>query len=491
MAKIADETFRGVPPRSLTGTRKSISHEVVCGGVKIFDFVSVVAAGQLAFLIYEFAILGTRNNYDRYTYVSILTALAFVVALRRSGGYSVKQLVWTRWQVSHGFLLLVEIFAVLASLAFLTKLATFYSRGWALAWAGLCFAEFAGSRLALRYLIRRWTRVGYLARVIAVIGAGEIGERVVAKFDALGDGQVLLAGIFDDRLTRTPDAVGGHPIMGTTDDLIKIAQTAAIDEIVIALPFSAAQRIGVIVAKLRSLPIDVRVCIDPIADSFPIQRIGETGSVRVVEIIDRPLKHWSGVAKAIEDKVLGALFLLIALPLLALIAIAIRLDSEGPVLFAQERFGLASKPIRVFKFRTMRIEAGDPRGAARTVPDDPRVTRVGRFLRAWSLDELPQLFNVMRGEMSLVGPRPHAVAMRVGERLYHDAVAEYLRRHRVKPGITGWAQVNGLRGEIDTIDKARSRVTYDLRYIENWSLSFDLEILLRTVWAVVSRQEAY
>lgn len=491
MANLARESLATSQRPAATAGRKTISHEVFCGGVRLFDFLSIIVASQLAFLLYNSVVLGQERNYDRYTYLSILTAIAFLVALRRIGSYTVKRLGWMRWQITRGFLVLGEIFAALTMLGYLTKLGAYYSRGWAIGWIAICFVLFAVSRLVLRHLVRRWTRAGYLSRIIAVVGAGDIGERVVAKFDALGDGQVLLAGIFDDRLTRTPDEVRGHRVMGTTDDLIKVAQTASIDEIVIALPFSAAQRIGAIVSKLRALPIDLRVCIDPIAESFPIQRVSETASVRVVEILDRPLKHWSGVAKDLEDKILGALCLVFTLPLFVVIALAIKLDSEGPVLFAQERFGFGSKPIRVWKFRTMRVGAGDPRGAVRTVPDDPRVTRVGRILRQWSLDELPQLLNVMRGEMSLVGPRPHAVAMRVGERLYHDAVAEYLRRHRVRPGITGWAQVNGLRGEIDTIEKARNRVSFDLQYIENWSLWFDLEILLRTVWTVLSRREAY
>ena len=215
------------------------------------------------------------------------------------------------------------------------------------------------------------------------------------------------------------------------------------------------------------------------------------GTVPVLEIADRPLKHWRAIAKWIEDQVLSVLLLIFLGPLMAIVALLIKLDSPGPVFFAQERFGFNNDVIRVLKFRTMFIDRGDQSGARRTVQNDPRVTRVGRVLRALSIDELPQLINVLRGDMSLVGPRPHAIAMRAGGRLYGEAVEQYLHRHRVKPGITGWAQVNGLRGEVDTLAKAHARVAHDLYYIEQWSLWFDLKILLKTVGILASRDNAY
>jgi polysaccharide biosynthesis protein PslA len=161
------------------------------------------------------------------------------------------------------------------------------------------------------------------------------------------------------------------------------------------------------------------------------------------------------------------------------------------VFFVQKRFGFNNEVIRVLKFRTMFVDRGDPSGAQRTVHNDPRITRLGRLLRLLSFDELPQLINVLRGDMSLVGPRPHAIAMMAGDRLYWEAVEQYLHRHRVKPGITGWAQVNGLRGEVDTLEKARARVAHDLYYIEHWSCWLDLKILLKTVGILASRQNAY
>jgi lipopolysaccharide/colanic/teichoic acid biosynthesis glycosyltransferase len=209
--------------------------------------------------------------------------------------------------------------------------------------------------------------------------------------------------------------------------------------------------------------------------------IGYVGTVPVPGVVDRPLKDWRAVAKWMEGKLLGSLLLIFVGPLMALTAILIKLDSPGPVLFVQKRFGFNNEVIGVLKFRTMHIDRADPSGAQRTVRNDPRVTRLGRILRWLSFDELPQLINVIRGDMSLVGPRPHAVAMKAGDRLYGEAVERYLHRHRVKPGITGWAHVSGLRGEVDTLEKAHARVAHDLYYIEHWSPWLDLKILLKTV----------
>jgi polysaccharide biosynthesis protein PslA len=187
----------------------------------------------------------------------------------------------------------------------------------------------------------------------------------------------------------------------------------------------------------------------------------------------------------------GTVLLLLAAPVMAVAAVLIKLDSKGPVFFAQERFGFDNSAVNILKFRTMYTNRGDPTGGSRTTRDDPRVTRVGRILRATSIDELPQLLNVLKGDMSLVGPRAHPLAMKVEDKYYFDAIKEYPRRHRVKPGITGWAQIHGLRGEVERAESARQRLAFDLYYIENWSLWLDLKIMLRTVIAVFRQENAF
>lgn len=203
------------------------------------------------------------------------------------------------------------------------------------------------------------------------------------------------------------------------------------------------------------------------------------------------MRDFDGILKGLQDRLLALIGVVVLSPLLLLTAIAIKLESKGPVFFKQKRFGFNNLEIEVLKFRSMYVDRQDESGAQRTTKGDPRVTRVGRIIRRTSIDELPQLFNVLRGEMSLVGPRPHATAMRVGDAYYHDAVRGYAARHRVKPGITGLAQVRGLRGEIDTIERAKKRVEYDIYYIENWSPLLDLRIICETLVRLVWDRHAY
>jgi len=214
--------------------------------------------------------------------------------------------------------------------------------------------------------------------------------------------------------------------------------------------------------------------------------------VPVIDVFDRPIADWDVVMKWLFDKLVGGVALLAAAPVMAIIAIAIKLDSRGPVLFKQKRYGFNNNLIEVYKFRSMYVEATDATASKLVTKDDPRVTRVGRFIRKASLDELPQLFNVVfKGNLSLVGPRPHAVNAKAETRLYDEAVDGYFARHRVKPGVTGWAQINGWRGETDTQEKIQKRVEYDLYYIENWSVLFDLYIVAMTPFALLKTENAY
>src|SRR6185312_5420531 len=229
------------------------------------------------------------------------------------------------------------------------------------------------------------------------------------------------------------------------------------------------------------VPVHVRLC----PDSFGL-RLGQVEASYIaghtfLNVIDRPLSDWRWIAKTIEDRVLGALILTAITPLLLAVALLIKLDSRGPVLFRQKRYGFNNRLIEVLKFRTMYADKTDANAEQLTQRNDPRITRVGAFLRRTSLDELPQFLNVVRGEMSIVGPRPHALAAKAGTLLYQDAVKYYDARHRVKPGITGWAQVNGWRGETDTVEQIRKRVEHDLYYIEHWSILLDLKIIIRTI----------
>jgi len=470
---------------------RAISSEIVTGVTKLFDFLIVNAAASGAFFIYITTILGNQDPYDNYALTALVAAILFVAGFDRLDGYEFKRLSSLRWQATRGLLVWGGSVSLLLLAAFVTKMSGNYSRGWALAWLTGTYGAFLLYRTLLWLAIRRWARKGYLARNVVVVGAGELCALLVAKLHLLPVSEVAILGIFDDRETRIPAAVRGVPVRGTIEDLLKFSRSVLIDEVIIALPLDAEHRIKSLVERLSQLPADLRLSIEPLARTFPVRGVARHGETPVIEIVDRPLRHWSALTKWFEDKILGIMFLIALAPLMGIIAVLIKLDSRGPVFFVQDRFGFNNQVIRVFKFRTMYANKGDISGAKRTVRNDPRVTRVGRVLRALSLDELPQLINVVTGEMSLVGPRPHAVTMRAGGELYYDAVGEYLHRHRVKPGITGWAQVNGLRGEIDTIEKARSRVDYDLHYIDNWTFWKDIKILFMSLRVVFVRENAY
>jgi Undecaprenyl-phosphate glucose phosphotransferase len=468
-----------------------LSPETVAFVVGVSDFCMVLGAAALAFAAYSVVLDRTLAEPGHHVITSFLAATLFVGMFERLDGYSLKHLSRLHWQLTRIVMTWVFAVAVLLFLGFVSKTSEIYSRGWALAWIMTTPVLLLIGRSLLRAATDTRAPGGYLARNIAIVGAGDEGQRVIAKLRDGQDKSVVILGVFDDRKSRLPALVGGLPVRGTTDDLLRFARQTPIDEVVIALPLDADRRLKNLCDKMKALAIDVRLSIEPLAETFKVRGMGYVGGVPVLEVVNRPLKNGRAVAKFIEDKLLGLFLLVLTGPLMVLTAILIKLDSYGPVFFVQKRFGFNNEVIQVLKFRTMHLDGGDPSGAQRTVRNDPRVTRFGRILRLLSFDELPQLINVMRGHMSLVGPRPHAIAMRAGNRLYCEEVEQYLHRHRVKPGITGWAQVNGLRGEVDTLQKAHDRVALDLYYIEHWSLWLDLKILLKTVGILTSRENAY
>ena len=264
-----------------------------------------------------------------------------------------------------------------------------------------------------------------------------------------------------------------------------------IDEVILALPWSAERRLMQIIGQLSVAPVHIRLSPDLIGFNFPDRITRTVARLPLLGVFERPISGWSHVFKRIEDVVITSLALLFLAPLLLLIALLVKLDSPGPALFRQQRHGFNHRIIEVLKFRTMRVDCAGQDGSLQATKDDPRVTRVGGFLRKTSLDELPQLLNVLTGEMSLVGPRPHPIGLGSQGRRFDDVVERYAARHRVKPGITGWAQVNGWRGETDTVEKIQKRVEHDLYYIDNWTVWFDIEIMFKTLLTLWRDDKAY
>ncbi len=261
---------------------------------------------------------------------------------------------------------------------------------------------------------------------------------------------------------------------------------------IVSLPVTAETRILQMLKKLWVLPVDIRLAAHNTKLRFRPRAYSYIGKLPVLDVIDRPITDWDVATKWLFDKFIGGMALLAASPIMLLTALAIKLDSRGPVFFKQKRYGFNNELIEVFKFRSMYIDKCDATASQLVQKSDQRVTRVGAFIRKASIDELPQLINVVfKGNLSLVGPRPHAVHAKAASKLYNDAVDGYFARHRVKPGITGWAQINGWRGETDTEEKLQRRVEHDLYYIENWSALFDLRILAMTPLALIKTENSY
>lgn len=340
--------------------------------------------------------------------------------------------------------------------------------------------------------IRRWGRNGVMERRAVIVGGGKPAKDLIRALEQQPDNDIRICGIFDDRgAARSPDVVAGYPKLGTVAELVEFARLAHIDMMIIALPLSAEARIMQLLKMLWVLPVDIRLAAHSNNLRFRPRAYSHVGAVPLLDILDKPIRDWDSVAKRAFDIFFSLLALVLLWPVFIATAIAVKTTSKGPIFFMQKRHGFNNEVIKVLKFRSMYTEMSDPTAKNAVTKNDPRVTPVGRFIRKTSIDELPQIFNVLRGDLSLVGPRPHAVLGQTRDKSYGEIVEGYFARHRVKPGVTGWAQINGWRGEIDTDDKIKFRTAYDLYYIENWSLWFDLKILFLTPIRLLNTENAY
>jgi polysaccharide biosynthesis protein PslA len=371
---------------------------------------------------------------------------------------------------------------------FILKISDNVSRCWLVTWSTTSVIALCGFRLVAASVVRRFKQNGRLTKKIAIVGASGVGQQL-AKF-IQGRSDTRLVGIFDEHRSRLVESESKGTTVHQLPTLYELLYRGQVDEVVIAIPPYASNQMWELSRRFHSFAVSLRVVAPEGYENFSVldsRRYAHIGTFRVMR---KPLDEVAALVKRIEDIVIAVISLLVMLPCLFVIALAIKLDSPGPVLFRQKRLGANNLAFSLLKYRSMYVEQADPLGRQLTRAEDPRVTRVGKFLRRTSLDELPQLINVLRGEMSLIGPRPHALAASAAGIAYARAVADYPIRHRMKPGITGWAQVNGWRGETTTIEQIRQRVEHDLYYIENWSVTFDLLILGRTIFAILSRANA-
>lgn len=471
-------------------SRPGVPLDLVIWTVRFVEFLTVMFSGTLA-TAWWFGVdtASVAPSYDRIVFIA---AVAFSLLSETIGSYDIDaqfslrqawQRVFTAWLVTALFML---------TLAFMLRSSDAVSREWALAWFTGGGLMLMGTRVGMTIWVRRLKKQGTFNQRVAIFGAGPQGVRLAQYIQTHDKLTISIIGFFDDRRDgRVPASASNIPVLGNLADLMNVIRDDRVDQVIVALPWSAEVRLQEVVRQLALTPVRIRLAPDLASFVFARRPVVLLGEMPVMTLFERPISGIDAVMKAVEDKLLGTLILLLIWPLLALIAIAIKLDSPGPVFFRQPREGFNNKAFRVFKFRTMYSDLSQVDNIQQASRDDPRVTRVGAILRRTSLDELPQLFNVLAGDMSLVGPRPHAASTRAGGKLFSEVVTSYAARHKVKPGITGWAQVCGWRGETDTEDKLIKRFEHDLYYIENWSLLFDMYILLRTAGALVVPRNAF
>jgi putative colanic acid biosynthesis UDP-glucose lipid carrier transferase len=423
------------------------------------------------------------------TLASVMAIVTFQVVAEAQGLYRSWQGIPMRRELITTVVAWLTSIPVLLFLAFVTKTSEIYSRAISLIWFFGSACALVAWRVAMRGALYQMRKRGGSTRSVAIAGATEIALNLARTLVSEPYSGMRLVGFYDDRNSdrrlAVPPELGG--VLGDLNQLVSDAREGKIDIVYISLPMRAESRINALVRKLGDTTVSAYVIADFFVFDLLHAQWTTVGDIPAVSILDTPFHGLGGWVKRLEDLVVGTLILmLIAVPMLV-VAICIKATSPGPVLFRQKRYGLNGKEIRVLKFRTMRVME-DGATVKQATKDDPRVTPLGKLLRRTSVDELPQFLQVLTGEMSIVGPRPHAVAH---NELYRSKIQGYMLRHKVKPGITGWAQVNGWRGETDTYEKMQKRVEHDLDYIRNWNLFLDIRIIWLTVFGSKTNQNAY
>jgi putative colanic acid biosynthesis UDP-glucose lipid carrier transferase len=440
----------------------------------VFDIFLVTLSLWLSLSLYSYP------WQPRYTILAVIAAALFYVSAEIFGVYRAARTDSLRRDLRHVAAAWLSVAIVTLFLGYATKVTQEYSRLAIGTWFLLTPALIGASRGFVRIGLSVMRRHGLNTRNVAIVGAGPEGIRLAETLIAAPWIGFRVIGIFDDR-QPAPDRISEHlprPLMGTTRDLLEKAKSGKLDIVyVTALPISDKERIIALVNALSNTTVSVYIVPDMFLFSMFHGKWVQVGQVPAVSVFETPFYGIDGWLKRCEDIVIASLVLLLmALPM-SLIAVAIKLTSSGPVIFKQRRYGLDGKVFHIWKFRTMTVREDHSEALKQAQRNDSRVTRLGGFLRRSSLDELPQFFNVLAGTMSVVGPRPHATAH--NER-YRKMIQGYMVRHKVRPGITGWAQANGWRGETDTLDKMEARVEHDLWYIRNWSVLLDLKIIIHT-----------
>jgi Undecaprenyl-phosphate glucose phosphotransferase len=478
----AGELVNGLPLSHLKHKR-SMQPFVIVRGFQIFDLIAAIVTGYVwyrSYCSFEPSFWSVCGKFS--VIAAVLGALIFHLA----GCYRTDHVLDRTRTIRTLLVGFAWLLTIGLATAFLSKSLNDVSRVWAVLWFGSWAIASVTARLYAAHAIAARAPA---SETVALVGATAWADHLSTQLMKQKRPGLRIVGMFDDRRNRLTSRTAGS--VRTVDELLELGRRVHIDRVVLTLPLHAEARILEISDRLMALAVEILVCPDVTGFNLLRRPVMSQAGFPAIRIADRPISAEHFIIKVAEDKIIGFVMLLLMAPLLLAIAIAIKLGSPGPVLFRQLRHGYNNCAFEVLKFRTMRIESGDASGARQTQRNDSRVTRLGKFLRRTSMDELPQLFNVLRGDMSLVGPRPLPIGMRTQDLACHEIVQQYAHRHRVRPGITGWAQISGYRGATEHPVQLRRRVELDLFYIENWSLLFDLKILVLTGFKVVCSKNAF
>jgi putative colanic acid biosynthesis UDP-glucose lipid carrier transferase len=458
--------------------------------VSYLNFVSRLADGVLiAVCLWVLATLYGTSWGPYYGLATGCGVAAFYFIAESRGLYRSWRTGSLRGEIAETVQVWLVVVAVCLLGAFVFKVSTDYSRTVILGWFAATPLALGSWRCVARYIAHRSREQGLNVRTAVIAGAGDLGLRLARGLVESPWMGIRISGFYDDGKSRSRviDRHQRWTVIGNLDQLVADVRARAADIVFIVLPMRAQRRIEQLIAELADTTATVYLVPDVFMSDLMSARWINVRGIPAVGVYETPFAGTNRVLKRAEDLVLGALLTLVGLLPMVPIALAVRLSSPGPVLFKQRRYGIDGKIVWVWKFRTMTV-VEDGAVAQQATRNDARVTSVGAFLRKTSLDELPQLFNVLGGSMSLVGPRPHPIAL---NEQYRGLIRGYMLRHMVKPGMTGWAQVNGWRGETEGVEQMRGRVMHDLEYIQNWSLWLDVKILWRTMFVVLGDKKAY
>ncbi len=450
----------------------------------LFDWATITVAGWVAHRLY----LGSWALPTNYSIVVGIAVLLSALLFPRLDLYRAWRGVSILDEIKSITFAWTLVIFLLLGFAFATKMGIDFSRGWLGIWSILGWGALVSGRVSLRVGLRWLRSQGFNQRRIVIVGTEALGGEVARRLQENPWIGLRITGFFCTNPTPLNATVEGLPVHGSLEGLANYVARERIDQVWIALPLKEEESVKYLLHELRHSTADIRFIPDIFGFRLLNHSFTEVAGFPVLNLSVTPMQGINRLIKAVEDFALAALILLLISPAMLAIAIGVKLSSPGPVLFKQRRLGWDGRLINVYKFRTMVVHQESGNQVTQATKSDPRITPFGSFLRRTSLDELPQFFNVLQGRMSIVGPRPHALQH---NEEYKELIDDYMLRHKVKPGITGWAQVNGWRGETDTLEKMQKRVEFDLYYIEHWSLWFDLKIIFMTLFKGFINKNAY